>query len=110
MCFWGWFGDDGLWGLMGIEDVNDVTLIPHAYVAPPHQATGVGGRLLAYLMDLLHRPLIVGTWADAAWAVRCYERHGFWLVKPEEKDRLLRRYWRIPERQVETSVVLWQVE
>ena len=104
--FWGWFGDDGLCGLIGIQDVDDVTLIRHAYVAPQQQGAGVGGRLLTYLMDLPHRPLLVGTWADAAWAIRFYERHGFRLVTPAEKDRLLRRYWRIPERQVETSVVL----
>ena len=103
---WGWFGDDGLWGLMGIQDVDDVTLIRHAYVAPEHQGSGVGGRLLVHLMSLPHRLLLVGTWADAAWAIRFYERRGFGLVTPQEKDRLLRRYWRIPERQVETSVVL----
>lgn len=108
--FWGWFGDDGLWGLMGIQDVGDVTLIRHAYVAPEHQGSGVGGRLLAHLMGLPRRTLLVGTWADAAWAVRFYERHGFRLVTPTEKDRLLRRYWRIPERQVETSVVLRHAE
>jgi GNAT superfamily N-acetyltransferase len=104
--FWGWYGADRLWGLMGIQDVDDVTLIRHAYVLPEHQRSGVGSRLLAHLMDLPHQPLLVGTWADAAWAVRFYERHGFRLVTPAEKDRLLRRYWRIPERQVETSVVL----
>ena len=99
-------GAEELRGLMGIQDVEDVTLIRHAYVAPEHQRTGVGSRLLAHLMGLPHQPLLVGTWADAAWAVRFYERHGFRLVTPEEKDRLLRRYWQIPERQVETSVVL----
>ncbi len=93
-------------GVMGIQDVDDVTLIRHAYVWPERQGEGVGGRLLAYLMGLPHQPLLVGTWADATWAVRFYERHGFRLVTPAEKDRLLRRYWRIPDRQVETSVVL----
>ena len=109
--FFGWFeaeerGGEELWGLMGIQDVDDVTLIRHAYVLPEHQGTGVGSRLLAHLIALPHGPLLVGTWADAAWAVRFYERHGYRLVTPKEKDRLLRRYWRIPERQVETSVVL----
>lgn len=104
--FWGWFGADGLLGLMGIQDVDDVTLIRHAYVAPESQGAGVGSRLLAHLMDLSHGPLLVGTWADAKWAIRFYQRHGFRLVTPAEKDRLLRRYWHIPERQVETSVVL----
>jgi GNAT superfamily N-acetyltransferase len=119
--FWGWFdsGDGGeLLGVMGIQDVDDVTLIRHAYVAPAHQGRGIGGGLLEHLMGLPQlatpshdhgsprRPLLVGTWADAVWAVRFYERNGFRLVTPAEKDRLLRRYWRIPERQVETSVVL----
>jgi GNAT superfamily N-acetyltransferase len=115
--FWGWYGageggpgeSDGaevLRGVMGIQDVDDVTLIRHAYVLPEHQGTGVGSGLLAHLMGLPHQPLLVGTWADAAWAVRFYERHGFRLVTPAEKDRLLRRYWHIPERQEETSVVL----
>jgi N-acetylglutamate synthase-like GNAT family acetyltransferase len=78
-------------------------------VLPERQGRGIGSSLLAHLMNLPHGPLLVGTWADAAWAVRFYERHGFRLVTPAEKDRLLRHYWRIPERQVETSVVLrWE--
>ena len=97
-------------GVMGVQDVGDVTLIRHAYVRPDRQRTGVGGRLLAHLLgqagDLPARPLLVGTWAAAWWAVAFYERHGFVLVTPEEKDRLLRRYWSIPERQVKTLVVL----
>jgi GNAT superfamily N-acetyltransferase len=109
--FWGLFDDDGvLAGVMGIQDVDDVTLIRHAYVLPERQRGGVGGRLLRHLVDLAGppptRPLLVGTWATAWWAVAFYERHGFSLVPPAEKDRLLRRYWDIPERQVETSVVL----
>ena len=104
--FWGWFDGARLVGVMVIQDVDDVTLIRHAYVEPAEQGRGVGGTLLAHLMPLASRPLLVGTWADATWAVRFYERHGFGLVTPEEKDRLLRRYWRIPARQVETSVVL----
>ena len=135
---WGWFdGEEGvggvggigqcdtekLLGVMGIQDVADVTLIRHAYVLPAHQRRGIGGRLLAHLLSLpqpagaqrgpgadsRRRPALVGTWADAVWAVRFYERHGFLLVTPAEKDRLLRRYWSIPERQVATSVVLrWE--
>lgn len=104
--FWGWYGADGLDGVMGSQDVDDVTLIRHAYVRPERQGQGVGGRLLGHLIGLPHRPLLVGTWADASWAVRFYERHGFRLVTHAEKERLLRRYWTIPERQVETSVVL----
>jgi GNAT superfamily N-acetyltransferase len=96
-------------GVMGIQDVDDVTLIRHAYVRPDRQRAGVGARLLAHLLRLAdrdQRPLLVGTWAAAWWAVAFYERHGFVLVTPAEKDRLLRRYWSIPDRQVETSVVL----
>ncbi len=97
-------------GVMGVQDVDDVTLIRHAYVRPDRQRAGVGGRLLAHLLRLAaggdRRPLLVGTWAAAWWAVAFYERHGFVLVTPAEKDQLLRRYWSIPERQVETSVVL----
>jgi GNAT superfamily N-acetyltransferase len=105
--FWGWFEDGGLSGVMGSQDVDDVTLIRHAYVRPERQGAGIGSRLLAHLLTLPHQPLLVGTWADAVWAVRFYERHGFSLVTPQaEKDRLLRRYWTIPQRQVDTSVVL----
>ena len=109
--FWGLFDGDGvLAGVMGIQDVDDVTLIRHAYVLPKRQRAGVGGRLLERLVDTAARPparpLLVGTWAAAWWAVEFYERHGFSLVSAAEKDRLLRRYWDIPERQVETSVVL----
>jgi GNAT superfamily N-acetyltransferase len=103
--FWGWF-DEGLCGVMGIQDVDDVTLVRHAYVRPERQGEGIGGGLLTHLLAVTQPPLLVGTWADAVWAVRFYERHGFRLVTPAEKDRLLRRYWRIPDRQVETSVVL----
>ncbi len=104
--FWGWYDREGLSGVMGIQDVDDVTLIRHAYVTPERQGAGIGSRLLTHLLRLPHQPLLVGTWADADWAVRFYERHGFRLVSPEEKDRLLRRYWHIPVRQVDTSVVL----
>jgi GNAT superfamily N-acetyltransferase len=104
--FWAWHDPQGLSGVMGIQDVDDVTLIRHAYVTPERQGAGIGSRLLGRLLSLPHRPLLVGTWADATWAVRFYERHGFRLVAPEEKNRLLQRYWSIPERQIETSVVL----
>ncbi len=111
--FWGLFDEEGvLAGVMGVQEVDDVTLIRHAYVRPDRQRGGVGGRLLQHLVDAAARPsarpLLVGTWAAAWWAVAFYERHGFTLVAPAEKDRLLRRYWDIPERQVETSVVLRQ--
>lgn len=105
--FWGYEDAGGeLLGVMGIQDVSDVTLIRHAYVRSSHQGRGVGGALLARLRAQTERPILVGTWAAASWAVAFYERHGFCLVTPAEKDRLLRLYWTIPERQVETSVVL----
>ncbi len=104
--FWGLEEDGELLGVMGIQDVRDVTLIRHAYVRPGRQRMGVGGELLERLLALAEKPVLVGTWVDALWAVRFYERHGLRVVPPQEKDRLLREYWDIPERQVETSVVL----
>jgi GNAT superfamily N-acetyltransferase len=104
--FWGYEEEGELLGVMGIQDVLDVTLIRHAYVRTAEQNKGVGGKLLSHLRTLTSRPILLGTWADATWAVRFYEKHGFRLVTPEEKDRLLKKYWSIPERQIETSVVL----
>jgi GNAT superfamily N-acetyltransferase len=105
--FWGLEDADGaLAGVMGIQAVRDVDLIRHAYVRPGLQGGGIGRRLLEDLVARAERPLLVGTWAAATWAIRFYERNGFERVTPEEKDRLLGTYWSIPERQVETSVVL----
>ncbi|KPL21358.1 MAG: GNAT family acetyltransferase [Anaerolineae bacterium SM23_84] len=106
VVFWGYEANGELVGVMGIQDVKDVTLIRHAYVRTDHQRQGIGTELLNHLIGLSRRPTLVGTWADAVWAVRFYERHGFRLVSQEEKERLLRTYWSIPERQIETSVVL----
>lgn len=104
--FWGWQEDGELVGVMGIQDVQDVTLIRHAYVSTARRGRGIGGRLLGELRTMTTRPVLIGTWAAAAWAIRFYEKHGFRTVTPEEKDRMLKRYWSIPERQVQTSVVL----
>jgi GNAT superfamily N-acetyltransferase len=104
--FWGWEQDGVLVGVMGIQDVKDVTLIRHAYVSTAHRRGGIGARLLEHLRALTQRPLLIGTWAAADWAIRFYERHGFRVVGDEEKQRLLRTYWTIPVRQIETSVVL----
>jgi GNAT superfamily N-acetyltransferase len=106
VAFWGYEEDGELVGVMGIQDVGDVTLIRHAYVRTDRRGQGIGGKLLRHLRTLTAKPVLVGTWRDAVWAVRFYEKHGFRLVSDEEKDRLLRTYWSIPERQVETSVVL----
>ena len=107
VAFWGIEDDAGrLAGVMGIQAVRDVDLIRHAYVRPGLQGGGIGRRLLEDLIAKAERPLLVGTWAAATWAIRFYERNGFELVTHEEKDRLLRTYWDIPQRQVQTSVVL----
>ncbi len=104
--FCGYAGEEGLLGVMGRQDLGEVTLIRHAYVAPGAQRQGVGAHLLTHLMDNIPGPVLVGTWAAAWWAIRFYEKHGFKLVAPATKDRLLRTYWTISSRQVETSVVL----
>jgi N-acetylglutamate synthase-like GNAT family acetyltransferase len=106
VVFWGYEEDGELIGVMGIQHVQDVTLIRHAYVRTDRRNQGIGGKLLSHLRKQTTRPLLIGTWADATWAIRFYEKHGFRLVTEEEKNRLLRKYWSIPERQVETSVVL----
>lgn len=106
VVFWGYEEDGELIGVMGIQDVQDVTLIRHSYVRTAMRNRGIGGKLLLHLKKLTARPILIGTWADATWAIRFYEKNGFHLVSVEEKDRLLRKYWSIPERQIETSVVL----
>ncbi len=104
--FWGWEDAGALVGVMGLQRVRDVTLIRHAYVRPSHQSRGVGRELLAALIARSNGRLLVGTWTAATWAIRFYERHGFRLVDPAEKDRLLDTYWTISTRQRDTSVVL----
>jgi N-acetylglutamate synthase-like GNAT family acetyltransferase len=104
--FWAWEEAGALLGVMGIQHVKDVTLIRHAYVRTAAQRRGVGAGLLAHLRAQTIRPLLIGTWADAVWAIRFYEKHGFELTSAEQKAELLRRYWSVPERQIETSVVL----
>ena len=106
VAFLGYEQDGELAGVMGIQDIQDVTLIRHAYVRTALQGRGIGGVLLARIMDEATRPVLIGTWADAVWAVRFYERHGFKVVPPQQKELLLRKYWNVPDRQIETSVVL----
>jgi hypothetical protein len=91
---------------MGIQDKGPVILIRHAYTSTEMQGWGIGSRLLEFLLGMADKPVLIGTWRDAEWAVRFYQKHGFRLVGEEEKDRLLRTYWSIPDRQVVTSVVL----
>jgi GNAT superfamily N-acetyltransferase len=104
--FCGWEDSRALLGVMGVQKVRDATLIRHAYVLSAHQGRGIGGALLATLVRQSSGQLLVGTWAAAEWAIRFYQRHGFRLVPAEEKDRLLTAYWKISQRQRETSVVL----
>jgi GNAT superfamily N-acetyltransferase len=106
VIFWGYEENGALMGVMGIQHVEDVTLIRHAYVCSSSQKRGIGGRLLTHLRKLAHGPVLIGTWVDAKWAIRFYEKHGFHVVAPEQKEQLLKRYWNVPQRQVETSVVL----
>jgi len=106
VVFWGLAEDGVLQGVMGIQDRGEVALIRHAYVRTARRRAGIGAALLGCLERATAKPILIGTWAAASWAVRFYEKHGYRLVGPEEKDRLLAAYWRIPARQVETSVVL----
>ena len=93
-------------GVMGIQDKGEVALIRHAYVEPGEQRKGIGQALLRHLESLTDKPLLIGTWAAATWAIDFYVRNGFTVVSPHDKERLLRKYWTIPGRQIETSVVL----
>jgi GNAT superfamily N-acetyltransferase len=106
VAFWAYEADGALVAVMGLQPVRDVELIRHAYVAPGRQRAGVGGALLEHLAARTTRRMLVGTWAAATWAIAFYERHGFASVGPERTAELLRAYWAIPERQIETSVVL----
>ncbi len=105
--FFGWKEDEMMVGVMGIQAIKDTTLIRHSYVLPAYQRRGIGGKLLAYLLQKAESPdILVGTWAAAIWAIQFYEKYGFKRVSTQEKDKLLGIYWNIPERQIETSIVL----
>ena len=106
VIFWGYEDNGEIAGVMGIQDVQDVTLIRHSYVLTVQRNKGIGGKLISHLRKMTDRPVLIGTWRNAVWAIRFYEKHGFRLVTENEKVRLLRKYWSIPDRQVETSVVL----
>ena len=106
VSFLGYEKDGELAGVMGIQDVQDVTLIRHAYIRTSQRGHGIGGELLGRIMGQATKPVLIGTWADAVWAVRFYENHGFKVVSTQEKETLLRKYWNVPDRQIETSVVL----
>lgn len=104
--FWGWEKDGELIGVMGIQDKGRVTLVRHAYVRTARRNQGVGTQLLRHLERQTVKPILVGTWSAAKWAIRFYQKNGYLLLSREETERLLRRYWNIPERQIVTSVVL----
>jgi GNAT superfamily N-acetyltransferase len=106
VAFWGYESDAELLGVMGIQPLEDVDLIRHAYVSPASQRRGIGGALLEHVACSATQRMLVGTWAAADWAISFYQRHGFELLSPERSAELLRTYWTIPERQIETSVVL----
>ncbi len=104
--FWGYESDGELIGVMGIQDKGDVDLIRHAYVKTGRRGRGIGTELLRHLEQTTSKPLLIGTWADATWAIRFYEKNGYRLLSRKDTERLLRQYWSIPDRQVTTSVVL----
>jgi len=104
--FWSYSENKQMLGVMGIQNKGEVTLIRHAYVRTANRSKGIGGKLLLHLAAISETPILIGTWADATWAIQFYKKNGFRLVSGAEKERLLRKYWSIPERQIETSVVL----
>jgi N-acetylglutamate synthase-like GNAT family acetyltransferase len=104
--FWFYLNNEIMIAVMGIQDKVDVTLIRHAYVRTTERNKGIGGKLLQHLTALTSKPILIGTWADATWAISFYKKHGFRLLSFSEKEHLLRKYWNIPIRQIDTSVVL----
>lgn len=110
VVFWGYDVSGELLGVMGIQELNEVTLIRHAYVRTRARGRGIGSKLLSHLRGLANHPLLIGTWSDAKWAISFYEKHGFRLLSAEQKMDLLGKYWKIPRRQADTSVVLASAE
>ena len=104
--FWGYEDQEALTGVMGIQDKGEVMLIRHAYVVTSKRNSGIGTKLLNFLCSDCEKPVLIGTWKAAKWAISFYQKNKFQLVSEEEKNKLLKRYWKIPERQIETSVVL----
>jgi N-acetylglutamate synthase-like GNAT family acetyltransferase len=104
--FWSYTEDNIILGVMGIQFKEDVTLIRHAYVRTIKRNKGIGSKLLKHLYEISTTPVLIGTWADAIWAIEFYQKHGFHLLPEDERNNLLRKYWSIPPRQLETSVVL----
>lgn len=104
--FWKYLQKGKVFGVMGIQDKTEVTLIRHAYVRTAEQTKGIGSKLLTHLVTIAPSPVLIGTWKDASWAIRFYEKHGFRVLDEQERESVLRKFWHIPDRQIETSVVL----
>ena len=104
--FWGYESDGELVGVMGVQDKGDVALIRHAYVRTARRNQGIGTKLLRHLESMTTKPMLIGTWTDATWAIRFYEKNGYRLLSRKDTERLLRKYWSVPDRQITTSVVL----
>ncbi len=104
--FFGYEENSVLIGVMGIQDKGEVCLIRHAYVRTQHRNLGIGKKLLKFIKEQTEKPILIGTWADTDWAIGFYSKNGFKLLDKIEKDRLLKKYWNLPQIQVETSVVL----
>jgi len=106
VIFWVAEEKQRLLGVMGIQDKGEVALVRHAYIAPSAQRKGMGTRLLHHVEGLSGKPVLVGTWADASWAIKFYRRNGYTVVSEKDRQSLLQKYWSIPQRQIETSIVL----
>jgi GNAT superfamily N-acetyltransferase len=106
VTFYGYRVATLLVAVIGVQDIKDVTLIRHAYVRTAYRGQGIGGKVLTYLNQVVKRPVLIGTWKAATWAVRFYEKNGFVLLGSDETNRLLKIYWTVPDRQIEASVVL----
>jgi N-acetylglutamate synthase-like GNAT family acetyltransferase len=106
VAFWVAEQEGRMLGVMGIQDKGEVALVRHAYVVTTTQRSGIGTKLLRHVESLIDKPILIGTWADASWAIDFYRRNGFSMVPGDHKNRLLETYWSIPARQIETSVVL----
>ena len=104
--FWCYKENGEIQGVMGIQYKGDVTLIRHAYVRTKNRSKGIGSKLLAHLAAISTTAVLIGTWVDASWAIEFYQKHGFRLLSKSETEALLRKYWNIPLRQIETSVVM----
>jgi N-acetylglutamate synthase-like GNAT family acetyltransferase len=106
VIFFGYEKKNELLGVMGLQEKGEVSLIRHAYVTTNQRNSGIGSKLLLHLIESINKPILIGTWDSASWAIRFYQKHGFRVVSEAEKERLLKRYWNVPLRQIETSVVL----